>query len=276
MKKFLSALGAFLSRFYMIIIFIFLYAPIILLMVFSFNEGRSTSVFTGFSLRWYVELFHDSQIMDALYYTVLTAVVSSLVAAVVGTISAIGISRLKGWQRNSMVNVANLPIINPDILTGVSLMLLFILMKMPLGLGTMMIAHITFNIPYVILSVLPHMRQMDPHLYEAAMDLGASPSQAFFKVIIPELMPGIISGTLLAFTMSIDDFIISFFTTGNGISNLSIVVYSMAKRGIKPSINALSTIMFLTVLILLVVVNLIGKSGRKAKKPSRQPVRSLI
>lgn len=255
MKKILSAVGSFLSRFYMFVIFLFLYAPIVLLMIFSFNDSKSTSQFTGFSLRWYQELFSDSQIMDALGNTLLVAVLSSL--------AAIGIHRYRGWKRSVMTNVSNLPMLNPDILTGISLMLLFIMLKLPLGLMTMLIAHITFNIPYVILSVLPHLRQMNPNTYEAALDLGASPAQAFFRVMIPELLPGIVSGTLLAFTMSIDDFIISFFTTGNGISNLSIIVYSMARRGIKPSINALSTIMFLSVLILLLLVNLLGSDRRK-------------
>ncbi len=263
MKKLLSAIGSFFSRFYMFVIFLFLYAPIVLLMVFSFNDSKSTSQFTGFSLRWYQELFSDSQIMDALGNTLLVAVLSSLVAAAIGTLAAIGIHRYRGWKRSVMTNVSNLPMLNPDILTGISLMLLFIMLKLPLGLMTMLIADITFNIPYVILSVLPHLRQMNPNTYEAALDLGASPAQAFFRVMIPELLPGIISGTLLAFTMSIDDFIISFFTTGNGISNLSIIVYSMARRGIKPSINALSTIMFLSVLILLLLVNLLGSDRRK-------------
>lgn len=268
MKKTLSVLGGLFSRFYMAVIFLFLYAPIVLLMVFSFNESKSTSQFTGFSLRWYAELFQDAQIMDALYYTLLTAVLSALIAAVIGTLAAIGIHHYRGWKRTVITNIANLPIMNPDILTGVSLMLLFIMLRMPLGFTTMLIAHTTFNIPYVILSVLPHMRQMDANIYEAALDLGASPRTAFFKVLIPQLMPGIISGALLAFTMSIDDFIISFFTTGNGVANLSIIVYSMAKRGIKPSINALSTIMFISVLCLLLLVNILGRD--KSKKKSKR------
>ena len=266
MKKVLSILSDLFARFYMAIIFIFLYAPIVLLMVFSFNESKSTSTFTGFSLRWYVELFQDAQIMDALANTILVAILSSLIATVIGTLAAIGIHHCRGWKKTVITNVANLPMMNPDILTGISLMLLFIMLQMPLGLVTMLIAHITFNIPYVILSVLPHMRQMNPNTYEAALDLGANPTQAFFKVMLPELMPGIISGSLLAFTMSIDDFIISFFTTGNGVSNLSIIVYSMAKRGIKPSINALSTLMFLTVLLLLLLVNILGNKGKKKKR----------
>ena len=265
MKKWMAFLGGFFSRFYMVLVFIFLYAPIVLLMVFSFNDSKSTSQFTGFSFRWYAELFQDAQIMDALYYTILVAVFSALIATVIGTLAAIGIHRYRGWKRSALMNIANLPIMNPDILTGVSLMLLFIMLKMPLGFTTMLIANTTFNIVFVILSILPHMRQMDANTYEAALDLGASPKVAFFKVMLPELLPGIISGALLAFTMSVDDFIISFFTTGNGVSNLSIVVYSMARRGIKPSINALSTIMFVSVLLLLLLVNVLG-SGKKRKK----------
>ena len=235
----------------MFVIFLFLYAPIVLLMVFSFNDSKSTSQFTGFSLRWYQELFSDSQIMDALGNTLLVAVLSSLAAAAIGTLAAIGIHRYRGWKRSAMTNVSNLPMLNPDILTGISLMLLFIMLKFPLGLMTMLIAHITFNIPYVILSVLPHLRQMNPNTYEAALDLGASPAQAFFRVMIPELLPGIVSGTLLAFTMSIDDFIISFFVTGATTTTLPLKVYSSVKTGVSPQVNALCTLTLFVVAVLV-------------------------
>lgn len=244
-----------LQKLYMFLIFLFLYAPILVLIVFSFNATKSTSHWAGFSLKWYIELFQDRQIMKALNYTLLVAVLSSAIATVAGTMAAYGIFRMKPKMRSLVLSVNNLPILNPDIVTGIALMTLFIFFKMRLGLLTMLLAHITFNIPFVILSVLPKLRQLPKNIVEAAMDLGATGPYAFYKVILPEIMPGVITGALIAFTMSIDDFVISFFTTGSGVSNLSITIYSMAKRGINPKINALSALMFLTVLILLAIIN---------------------
>lgn len=245
----------FLKKFYTWLIFTFLYAPILVLIVFSFNNSKSRGSWDGFTLKWYMELFHDSDILTALYNTLVIAVISSLVATIIGTAAAIAIHNMKKVEKTVVMNLTYLPVLNPDIVTGVSLMLLFIFMKLPLGFLSLLLAHITFNIPYVILSVLPKLKQLNKHLYEAALDLGATPSYAFRKVIIPEIMPGIITGMLLAFTLSLDDFVVSFFTTGSGVSNLSITIYSMARRGIHPSINALSTLLFLVVLLLLVVVN---------------------
>ena len=245
----------FLKKFYTFIIFFFLYAPIVVLMIFSFNNSKSRAKWCGFTFKWYAELFRDDEILSSLYYTVIIAVISSLVATVIGTIAAIGIHNMSKVKKTVVMNLTYLPVINPDIVTGISLMILFIFIKLDLGFITLLFAHITFNIPYVILSVMPKLKQLNKHIYEAALDLGATPLRAFWKVILPEIMPGVVTGALLAFTLSLDDFVISFFTTGSGVSNLSITIYSMARRGINPKINALSTIMFITVLLLLIVVN---------------------
>lgn len=244
-----------LKRIYAALIYIFLYAPILILIIFSFNESKSRGSFTGFTLKWYKQLFSDRQIMQAMYYTLTVAFIASLVSTILGTLAAIGIHNMKKTTKKISLNITYLPVLNPDIVTAISLMVLFIALKLKLGLLTMIIAHITFCLPYVVLSVLPKLKQLNPNIYEAALDLGATPSYALRKVIIPEIMPGIISGALLAFTLSVDDFVISFFTTGNGVSNLSITIYSMARRGIKPEINALSTILFLIVLVLLILIN---------------------
>lgn len=246
----------FIKKFYVWLIFFFLYAPIIVLMLYSFNDSRSRGTWNGFTFRWYIELFNDRQILTSLYYTVIVAVLSAVIATVIGTAAAIGIHNMKGLQQSLIMNVTYLPMLNPDIVTGISLMILFVFTQVRLGLVTMLLAHITFNVPYVILSVLPKLKQLEKNLYEAALDLGATPWYALRYVILPEIMPGVISGMLLAFTLSIDDFVISFFTSGSGVSNLSMTIYSMARRGINPKINALSTLMFVTVLGLLIVVNL--------------------
>ncbi|MDQ0150086.1 ABC transporter permease [Eubacterium multiforme] len=245
----------FIKRFYLAIIFIFLYAPIVTLMVFSFNNSKSMGKWSGFTFKWYGELLHNDTLMEALYYTILIALIASVVATIVGTITAIGIHNMKKKRRALLLSINNLPIINPDIVTGVALMSLFIFLKFDFGFKTMLLAHISFDIPYVILSVLPKLKQLPDNTIEAAMDLGATPWYALRKVIIPQIKPGIFAGFLMAFTMSIDDFVISFFTTGPGVTNLSIEIYSMARRGIKPEINALSTLMFVTVLALLLIVN---------------------
>jgi spermidine/putrescine transport system permease protein len=247
--------GKIIKRTYMGLIFLFLYMPILVLIVFSFNESKSRGHWGGFTLKWYGELFRDPDITKALYYTFLVAFLSSLIATVIGTISAIGIHNMGLLGKKVILNVNYLPVLNPDIVTGVALMTLFISMNMRLGFTTMLISHVVFNIPYVILSVLPKLRQMNRHMAEAALDLGATPFYAMRKVIIPEIMPGVITGALMAFTLSVDDFVISFFNTGSGVTNLSIIIFSMARRGIKPSINALSTLMLITVVILLLIIN---------------------
>lgn len=252
-------LESFIKKFYLILIFIFLYLPIVTLMVFSFNDSKSMGKWNGFTLNWYIELFQNDSIMSALKYTLLVAIISSIVATIIGTFAAIGINRMRGFSKKALLNINYLPVLNPDIVTGISLMSLFIFLspylKFEFGFTTLLLAHITFNIPYVILSILPKLKQLQANITEAALDLGATPAYAMRKIILPQIKPGIFAGFLMAFTMSIDDFVISFFTTGPGVNNLSIEIYSMARKGINPSINALSTLMFLTVLILLLIVN---------------------
>ncbi|GAA0694925.1 MAG: ABC transporter permease [Clostridium cadaveris] len=243
------------SNVYLSAIFVFLYAPIFALILFSFNDSKSMAKWQGFTFKWYQELMHNEAILSALRTTILVAVVASIAATIIGTISAIGIHKMKGAKKSVLLNINYLPVLNPDIVTAIGLMSLFIFLNLDLGLGTMILAHITFDIPYVVLSVLPRLKQLPQNIEEAAMDLGAKPMYALRKVILPQIKPGIISGFLIAFTMSIDDFVISFFNTGSGVSNLSIEVYSMARRGIKPEINALSTLMFVSVLVLLLLAN---------------------
>jgi len=247
--------GRTIKRIYIGIIFLFLYAPILVLIIYSFNESKSRGHWGGFTLKWYGELFRDPDIIKALYYTFIVALLSSLISTVIGTFAAIGIHNMGLFGKKIVLNINYLPVLNPDIVTGVALMTLFVSVNMRLGFLTMLISHVMFNIPYVILSVLPKLRQMNRHMAEAALDLGATPFYAMRKVVIPEIMPGVVTGALMAFTLSVDDFVISFFNTGSGVTNLSIVIYSMARRGIKPSINALSTIMLLTVAVLLLVIN---------------------
>ncbi len=248
-------MSRFLKKFYVSLIFAFLYVPILVLILFSFNASKSRAHWGGFTLKWYVELFQDQQILSALKYTILIAVLSSAIATLIGLAASIGIFSMRKAPQEILLNLNYLPVLNPDIVTGISLMALYIFTRMPLGFVTMLLSHITFNIPYVILSILPKLKQMNRHLYEAAQDLGATPVVALRKVILPEIMPGVVAGFLLAFTLSLDDFVISFFTTGSGVSNLSILIYSMARRGISPKINALSTLMFSSVLLLLLLVN---------------------
>ncbi|RDY23637.1 ABC transporter permease [Romboutsia maritimum] len=232
-----------------------MYAPIFALVLFSFNDSKSMAHWGGFTFKWYQRLIHNESIMSALYYTIIVALLSSIIATIIGTISAIGIQKIRRRNRKILLNINYLPVLNPDIVTAVALMSLFGFIKMEFGFITMLLSHIMFNIPYVILSVLPKIKQLPQNIEEAAMDLGAKPIYALRKVILPQIKPGIISGFLIAFTMSVDDFIISFFNTGNGVSNLSIEIYGMARRGIKPEINALSTIMFVVVLGLLLLSN---------------------
>jgi len=245
----------YLAKIYMGIIFVFLYAPIIVLAIYSFNESKSRGNWTGFSFKWYIELFKDRDIKMALYYTLSIALISAIVSTILGTAASIGINSMKGKMKSVILNINYLPVVNPDIVTGIALMILYISLNIHLGFNTMLISHIVFSTPYVILSILPKLKQLDNNMTEAAMDLGASPMYALRKVIIPEIKPGIITGFLMAFTLSVDDFIISYFTKGEGVTNLSIVIYSMARRGVRPTINALSTIMLSIVLLLMIIIN---------------------
>ena len=252
---------------YIAFIFLFLYAPIAITIIYSFNESKSKSVWTGFTLDWYVRLFNNEQIINSFINTLILAALSSVIATILGTAAAIGIHSMKKLPKTIVMNATYLPILNPEIITGVSLMLLFVFLRIRLGFITLLLAHITFSIPYVILNVMPKLRQMDKHLYEAALDLGCTPFQAFLRVVIPEISPGIISGFLMAFTYSIDDFVISYFTTGPTMQTLPITIYSMIRKQVSPEINALSTIMFATVFILLLLMNLqdIRKTNKNKK-----------
>ena len=245
----------FLKRFYVAIIFIFLYAPIVTLMVLSFNASKTRAKWGGFTTKWYVSLFQDDIILQAFSNTMIIALLSASIATIIGTMACIGMTSMKKRHRMLLVGIANIPMLNADIVTGISLMLLFISFHMDFGFTTILLAHITFNIPFVILNVLPKFKQLNPNLYEAALDLGASPGRAFFKVIFPEIFPGILSGFLMAFTMSLDDFIVTHFTKGPGIDTLSTKIYTEIKKGIKPEMYALSTLIFVVVLALLLFVN---------------------
>lgn len=265
----MKRIKSFFSGMYLTLIFIFLYAPIATLIVFSFNEGKS-SRWKGFSLKWYEELFESSMIMEALRNTLVIALVSALVATVVGTLTCVGINSLKGKFKSLYLVLNNIPLMNSDLVTGLSLMLVFITVGWKFGFSTVLVAHITFNIPYVILSVMPRLKQTNVSTYEAALDLGATPVFAFVKVVLPELAPGILSGFLLAFTMSLDDFIITYFTRGPGINTLSTLIYSEVRKGIKPTMNALSTVMFLSVLVLLALMNTLPEIKEKKRRKQAQ------
>lgn len=251
------------AKIYTALIMIFLFAPIAILLIFSFNDAKSLSVFSGFSLHWYKELFKDSETLNAVRNTLILAVSSSLISTVMGTAAAVGMDKLRNkYLRAALDTATNIPMINPDIITGISLMLMFVFVgrlfgaATSLNFGTMLIAHITFCLPYVILEVLPKLQQMDKALPEAAMDLGCTPLRAFIKVEIPEIMPGIITGLIMAFTLSLDDFVISYFTSGNGFQTLPIRIYSMTKKTVTPKMYALATIIFFVILALLLISNL--------------------
>lgn len=244
-----------LKKIYLILIFVLLYAPIVTLMVLSFNSSKSRSKWGGFTLKWYTQLFQNQDIMNALYTTLIIALLSALIATFIGTAAAIGIQGMHKKFRTTMMGITNIPMLNADIVTGISLMLLFIAFRFTLGFTTILLAHITFNIPYVILSVMPKLKQTNKYTYEAALDLGASPIYAFYKVVFPDIVPGVLSGFLLAFTMSLDDFVITHFTKGPGVETLSTKIYSEVRKGIKPEMYALSTLLFVTVLLLLFLVN---------------------
>ena len=267
-----------LNRVFMALVFLFLYAPIFLLIIFSFNAGESSVVWKGFSLKWYGELFRDRLIMQSVYTTLLVSLLATVISTIAGTFAAIGFYSMRRRVREPLMTVNSIPMMNADIVTGVSLCLFFVaffnlwgdfaswinsiqsLVYLPtrlnLGFGTLLLAHISFNIPYVILSVGPKLRQMDRNLVDAAQDLGCTWMQAFWKVILPEIKPGIVSGALIAFTMSVDDFVISYFTAGSATSTLAMQIYRKTKKRISPKINAISTLLFITVLVLLVIVNI--------------------
>ena len=257
------------KRIYLVLICLILYAPIVTLMVLSFNNTKTRSRWGGFTGKWYVSLFQNKEIMNALYTTLIIALLSALIATLIGTLAALGMQVMRSRTRTLFMGITNIPMLNADIVTGVSLMLLFIAFRLTLGFKTILLAHITFNIPYVILSVMPKLKQTNKRTYEAALDLGASPLYAFVKVVLPDIMPGIFSGFLLAFTMSLDDFVITHFTKGPGVDTLSTKIYSEVRKGIKPEMYALSTLMFVTVLILLILINLSPAGKRKKNVPVR-------
>ena len=268
------------SKIYTVLIFFFLFAPIAILLVFSFNEAKSLSVFSGFSLKWYRELFRDGETLKAVRNTLILAVSASLIATVMGTAAAVGINKLRRrWLRAAMSTVTNIPMINPEIITGISLMLMFVFVgslfgkTTSLSFWTMLISHVTFCLPYVILQVLPKLQQMDKALPEAAMDLGCTPLRAFLRVEVPEILPGVVTGMIMAFTLSLDDFVISYFTQGNGFQTLPIRIYSMTKKTVTPKMYALATIIFFVLLALLLLSNLVDdedsrrvRAARKTKK----------
>lgn len=258
-----------LSKLYLSLLIMFLYVPIFVLIVFSFNTTKSRTVFDGFTFDWYIRLFQNELILNSLWNTILISITAATISTVLGTAAAIGINNMRKVPKAVVMNVNNFPIINPEIVTGVSLMLLFVFfsarMNLSFGFGTLLIAHITFDVPYVILNVMPKFRQMNPNLYEAAQDLGCNPFKAFFKVVLPEIMPGIVSGFLMAFTFSLDDFIISYFTSGPTSQTLPITIYSMTRRKVSPEINALSTIIFLVVVIVLIVKNILENRSKEER-----------
>ena len=269
------------SKIILILTMLFFYLPILYIIIFSFNDSRSLTKFGGFSLRWYEKMFADSTMMEAVLYTVIIAIIATVVATVVGTITAIGLSKSRKVVQKMVERINDLPVMNPDIVTAISLLMFFSVLTVKKGFGTLLIAHIMFCIPYVMLSVTPKLRSLDPNLIDAAMDLGATPFQALAKVIVPQIKPGIVSGALIAFTMSFDDFVISYFTTGNGVNNISILVYTMSKR-VNPSINALSTIVILLITLVLGVVNIVPivrekreKDGKASRGMSRKAVAAV-
>ena len=273
------------SKIILILTMLFFYLPILYIIVFSFNDSRSLTKFSGFSLRWYEKMFADSTMMEAVLYTVIIALIATVVSTVVGTITAIGLSKSRKVVQKMVERINDLPVMNPDIVTAISLLMFFSVLTVKKGFGTLLIAHIMFCIPYVMLSVTPKLRSLDPNLIDAAMDLGATPFQALTKVIVPQIKPGIVSGALIAFTMSFDDFVISYFTTGNGVNNISILVYTMSKR-VNPSINALSTIVILLITLVLGVVNIVpivrekrekdGKSSRAVSRKAMAAVAAVL
>lgn len=265
-----------LSKIYTVLVYAFLYAPIAVLIVFSFNSGRSTAVFEGFSFKWYGEIIRDSTTLEALKNTLILAFLSAIISTVIGTPAAVGIDRMRSKYLKSMtMSMTNIPMMNPDIVTGIAMMLLFVFVggffkiRSVLGFGTLLIAHVTFNLPYVILNVLPKLRRTDPHLEEAAMDLGCTPVKAFFKATLPSISTAVFSGMMMAFTLSLDDFIISYFVTGPNFQTLPLRIYAMTKKTVKPDMYALSTIIFFVILLLLIVINVIQSKNESTAKKRR-------
>lgn len=266
-----------LSKLYIVLVFIFLYAPMAVMMVFSFNGSESTYIMNGVSLQWYQRLFHDSMTMNALKNTIVLAVISALISTFLGTMAAVGIYNMKNkYLKSSVMTVTNIPMMNPEIVTGISMMLLFVFVGVwlnranVLGFATILIAHITFQLPYVILSVLPKLRQTDPRVFEAAQDLGCHPVKAFFKVVMPQIRSGIVSGAIMAFTLSLDDFIISYFTNGPDFQTLPIHIFSMTKKRVKPDMYALSTLIFVVIFILLILMNIAQSNSDKKQRKEKE------
>ena len=260
-----------LSKIYNALIFFFLYAPIVVMIVFSFNGIKSRSIMSGFSFQWYRALLDDSIIMNSLYLSLIIAVLAAVISTVIGTLAAVGINSMKGFRKRAYLTVNNIPVVNPDIVTAISMMILFVfvigfLHSLEMGFWTLLIAHITFCIPYVILEVLPKLSGMDGNVYNAALDLGCPPAKAFIKVVMPQIKPGILTGMIMAFTLSIDDFVISYFNSGSSIQTLPVTIYSMTKKPYSPKVNALSTLLFAAVLLLLLIVNLGRRRGEKADR----------
>ena len=253
------------SKVFISLMLLFFYIPIIYIIVFSFNGNRSLTHWNGFSFQWYEKMFSNSTMTDAIVYTFIIAVLATIISTIVGTITAIGLSKSNRVLKTLVERISDFPIMNPEIVTAIGLLMFFSALSIEKGFGTLLLAHVMFCIPYVILSVAPKLRSLDPNLADAALDLGATPWQALLKVIVPQIMPGIISGALIAFTMSFDDFVISYFVTGNGVNNISILVYTMSKR-INPSINALSTIIILIITIVLVLINLLPALKSRVKE----------
>lgn len=269
-----------LSKLYIALVFIFLYAPMAVMMVFSFNGSESTYIMSGVSLQWYQRLFHDTMTMNALKNTVVLAVISALISTFLGTMAAVGIYNMKNkYLKSSVMTVTNIPMMNPEIVTGISMMLLFVFVGTwfnrtnILGFTTILIAHITFQLPYVILSVLPKLRQTDPRVFEAAQDLGCHPVKAFFKVVMPQIRPGIVSGAIMAFTLSLDDFIISYFTNGPDFQTLPIHIFSMTKKRVKPDMYALSTLIFVVIFVLLILMNIAQSNSDKKQRKEKEEAR---
>ena len=260
-----SKTGNLLRGLYLIFILLFLYLPIGTLIVLSFNKSKSMSVWTGFTTSWYGDMFRNKQILEAIWNTFSIAIVSAIIATLIGTLACIGIMAMGRRSKGTLMALNNIPLLNADIVIGISLMMTFLVFGVSLSWGTVLLSHVTFSIPYVILSVMPKFKQLTPNAYEAALDLGATPSYAFMKVVLPDIRPGIVSGFLLAFTMSVDDFVITHFTRGAGINTISTLIYSQVKVGIRPTLFALSTVIFIVVLIVLVIANIISN-----RKPSQE------
>ena len=259
-----------IRRFYIGLVFFFLYAPVAVLIAFSFNRTRSRSLWGGFTFDWYLKLFDNQDIIRALQVTLIVAVLSAVIATTIATITCIGLNAMKQRWRSALLNMTYIPNGMPDLVTGIALMLLFYFATVELGFATLLLAHIAFNVPFAVLSIMPKLKQLDPNIFEAALDLGATPAQAIRKVILPEISPGVVTAMILTFTISIDDFVISYFTSGTQVSTLAVLIYSMARKRVNPQINALSTLLFLTVLVLLIIINARSSKERRRTRKGRE------